>query len=122
MKSFKTLLLTVAVAGLTLVACSKKGGVDTSAFESSFKSADATAQSAADKVAASVKSEDYAGALSGLQDLSKDAKITPEQKSAVTDLITKVEQAIKDAGTKALDDTKKAAGDAVKDVTKSLKP
>lgn len=122
MKSFKSLFLTITVAGLTLVACSKKGGVDTSAFESSFKSADAATQSTAEKVTASVKSEDYAGAMSGLQSLSTTDKITPEQQSAVKDLTAKIEDAIKAAGTKMLDDTKKAAGDAASDLTKSLKP
>jgi len=112
MKSFKTLFLTIAVVGLTLVACSKKSSVDTFALESSFKSADAATKSVADNAASAIKSADYAGALSQLQSLAKETKLTPEQQQAIKDVLANVQQAISDAAAKAVGEATKAAGDA----------
>ena len=116
MKSFKALLITIVAVGLTLVACSKKSSVDTSALESSFKSAEPAAQSAADNAVSSIKSGDYANALSSLQGLAKDAKLTSEQQQAIKDVLAQVQQAISDADAKAAAEAGKTAGDAQKSV------
>ncbi len=101
---------------LTMASCNKPSSVDTSSFQKSFKSAEAAVQTGADKVITAVKSADYAGALTELKALANNAKLTPEQQQAIKDLMTQVENAIKEAATKAADE----AGKALKEVPKAL--
>lgn len=117
MKTITTLLISIVAVSLTLIACSKKGTVDTSAFENAFKSAEPAIQTAADKVVSAVKSADYSGAVTQLQSLAKEAKLTDAQQQAIKDLLTQVQQAITSTASAAANDASKAAGD----LQKSLK-
>ena len=117
MKILKRLLpglLAVAVFGI--VGCNKQNSVDTAPIENSFQSAEPATKSAADNVVSSIKSGDYSGALTGLQTLAKDAKLTPEQQQAIKDVMAQVQQAISSAASNAAD----KANDAAKDLQKSL--
>ena len=116
MKTGGWILAVVVGVTLTLVGCSKQGGIDTTALETNFKSAEATVKASADKAVAAVKSADYSGAVAELKKLAGDAKLTPEQQQAIKDVIAQVEKAISEAATKAAGDASKAASD----VTKSL--
>jgi uncharacterized protein YaaN involved in tellurite resistance len=112
-----TLIAAALITTLFLVAgCSKKSSVDTAPLEKSFKSADATSQTAANKVVSEVKSENYAGALTELQKLGAQVRLTPEQQQAVKDVTAQIQQALLDAGKKAADN----AGKSVNDLQKSL--
>jgi hypothetical protein len=110
----------IAIATLCIVVsgCSKSGSVDTSKLESSFKSAEATTQSAADKVVSAVKSADYSGALSQLQTLAKNAKLTPDQQSAIQDVMAQVQKAITDTASKAAGAASKSLDNAAKSLQK----
>ncbi len=103
--------LTLAMSG-----CNKQGGVDTALFEKSFKSAEATVQTSADKVVTAIKSSDYSGALAELKTLASNAKLTPEQQQVIKDLTTQVEKLIADAASKVAGE----AGNTMKDVPKAL--
>jgi len=129
MKNVFTLLLAAILSvGLFTTGCGKGDGLDTASLEKAFGSAEGGLKATADKVAASVKANDYSGALSELQKLASDVKLTPEQKQAVTDFLAQVkakagemtDKAMKEAGaaagkatdaaTKAADDLKKSVG------------
>ena len=111
-------IITAVMAGtLAMVGCSKQqGSVDTSTFEKSFKSADATVQPSAEKVVTALKSADYSGAMTELKTLAGAAKLTPEQQQAIKDVMAQVEKAIADAAGKAVGEADKA----MKDIPKSL--
>lgn len=110
------MLAAVMAVTLALAGCSKQGGIDTAALETNFKSAEATLKASADKAVAAIKSADYSGAIAELKKLAQDAKLTPEQKQAVKDVVAQVEKAIADAAGKAADE----AGKALKDASKAL--
>ena len=110
------IMTAVMAATLGLAGCAKQGSVDTSALESNFKSAEATVKASADKAIAAVKSADYSGAVAELKTLAGNAKLTPEQKQAITDTLAQVEKAIADAASKAAGEANKA----LKDVPKTL--
>ncbi len=101
-----------------LAGCSKQGSVDTSAMENSFKTAEPTLRTSADKVVAAVKSADYAGAMAELKTLAGNAKLTPEQQQSLKDLMAQVQKAITDAAAKATGDATKAADDLKKSLPK----
>lgn len=114
MKTYNWIVAAIMAAGLALSGCSK-GSVDTTALESNFKSAEAAVQSAVNQAVSAIKSADYSGTLSQLKTLAGNAKLTPEQKSSIQDVMASVQKAISDAAgkasgeaTKALDDVKKA--------------
>jgi len=102
--------LTLAMSG-----CNKQGGVDTAQFERSFKSAEGSVQTSADKVVTAIKSADYSGALSELKALAINAKLTVEQQQVIKDLTTQVETLIADAASQVAGEV----GLAVKDVPKA---
>jgi hypothetical protein len=116
MKTGGWILAVVVGVTLTLVGCSKQGGIDTTALDTSFKSAEATLKASADKAVAAVKSADYSGAVAELKKLADNAKLTPEQQQAIKDVMAQVEKLIADAAGKAADDASKA----VKDIPKGL--
>jgi len=101
----------LCAALFVLAGCSKQGSVDTSAMENSFKTAEPTLRTSADKVVAAVKSADYAGAMAELKTLAGNAKLTPEQQQSLKDLMAQVQKAITDAAAKATGDATKAADD-----------
>ncbi len=110
------MLTAVMAVTLALVGCSKQGGIDTSALEKNFLSAETTLKASADKAVAAIKSADYSGAVSELKKLASEAKLTPEQQQAIKDVIAQVEKAIADAAGKATD----AAGKTLQDAQKAL--
>ncbi len=119
-------LLVALVVGMT--GCNKNESVDTSKVESSLASADASAKPDLEKAIAAVKAGDYAAATAPLQKLVANAKLTPEQQSAVKDLmsqiVAKTQEAMNKAGSEAADAMKKAqdsTGKALQDVGGALK-
>lgn len=110
------ILAAVMATTLALVGCSKQSGVDASALETSFKSADATVKDSADKAIAAIKAADYPGAIVELKKLAENAKLTPEQQQAIKDMMAKVQGGIGEAAGKATEE----AGKALKDVPAAL--
>jgi hypothetical protein len=118
MKTWKWMAIGIAAATLALAGCTKEGGVDTAALEKSFKSAETTVQTKADKVVAAVKAADYQGALAELKSLASNAKLTPDQQQAVKDVMAQVEKVIADLAAKAKGEAAKAADDLKKSLPK----
>lgn len=121
MKKITSIITVVIVAlSLSFTACSKKGAanVDTAKLEQIFQSADGSAKSSVNEAVAAVKNADYAGALTKLQAVAKDAKLTPEQQAAVKDVIEQVRTALSGAADKAVEGANKAAGDLQKSLGK----
>jgi len=128
MKRASILAALLAALSLGLTACNKDGSVDTSKVESTFSSAESPSKADVDKVVTAVKAGDYAGAVASLQKVASNAKLTPEQQTAVKDLLAQVEakakEALGKAGEQAADAAKKAqdaAGKALQDAGGALK-
>jgi len=119
-KIIHIITITLAAFSLTFTACSKKSevSVDTGKLEANFKTADDTTKSAVNEAVAAVKNADYAGALAKLQTVASDAKLTPEQKAAINDVIDQVKTALGGAADKAVEGANKAAGDLQKSLGK----
>jgi gas vesicle protein len=115
MKLFKCLLVVLVAGAIAFTGC-KKSGVDTRPIEKSFSSAEPATKSSADKVVAEIKANNYAGAMAELSKLGTEAKLTDDQKKAVTDTLEQVKEKIKAAADQATKDVKKG----VEDVQKSL--
>src|SRR5579872_6066399 len=102
----------VAIAGCVLLGvagCSRSGGnIDTSRVQSAFQSAPPADKAEAQNAVSEVKAGNYAGALASLQKVAASANLTPEQKSAVQDLVGQVRAKATGMGEKAMG----AAGDA----------
>lgn len=111
MKIPQMFLFAALAATLALAGCSNSSSVDTSKLETNFKSAEPATQSVADKAVAAIKSADYASALTQLQSLAAQAKLTPEQQTAIKDVMAQVQKLIADAASKAAGEAGKAAGD-----------
>ena len=116
MKTFVSILS--ALVFCVAVGCAKKEQVDTVKLEASFSTAEPSKKSEVDKVVASVKSQDWAGASASLQRLAADAKLTEEQKQAVKSTLDQVANAMKEAVGKAGGEVNKALGDAQKSLPK----
>ena len=119
MKMHHWILTALTATGLVLSGCSKSGSqIDASPIEKSFASADTTLKSAADKAVSAIKSADYSAATAELQKLAGNAKVTEEQKKAITDVLAQIQKAVAEAGTKAVGGADKALGDAQKSLGK----
>lgn len=118
MKRCKWLLIIATGATLAMLGCSKQSSVDTGPLQSSFKSAEPAAQTSADKAIAAIKAGDYSGALAEMKTLAGNAKLTPEQQQAVSDVVAQVEKAVADAAAKAKGEATKAADDLKKSLPK----
>ncbi|MDB6123953.1 MAG: hypothetical protein JWQ71_2946 [Pedosphaera sp.] len=103
---------------LVTAGCSKKSSVETAPLEKNFKSADSASKSVADKAVSEIKAENYGGALTELQKLGAQAKLTPEQQQAIKDVTAQIQQALVNAGKKAADDVSKSATDLQKSLGK----
>jgi hypothetical protein len=103
---------------LGLVGCGQKQAVETSALESSFKSAEPAAQTTVGKAVEAIKKADYPAALAELQKLAADAKLTPEQQTAVKDIIEQLKKLAAETLKQASEGANKAAGDLQKTLTK----
>ena len=118
MKTYNGILTAIMAATLALAGCSKKTSVDTTPLETNFKTAEPATQSSADKAVAAIKASDYPAALSELGTLAKNAKLTPEQKQAVNDVLAQVQKAIADSASKAAGESGKMLDDAKKSLPK----
>src|SRR5437773_1825647 len=105
-----TFLILPCCAALTLAmfGCAKKSEVDTSKMEKSFATAEPADKSQATKVVDAVKAGDYNAALASLKTLAQQAKLTPEQKSAIEDVTAQVQKQLSQAINKAAEGGKKA--------------
>jgi len=111
MKVSGWILTAVMTMTLAMAGCSKQGGIDTAAFESSFKSAEAALQPTVEKAVAAIKGADYSGAMAELKTLASNAKLTPEQQQVIKDLMAQVGKAISEAAGKVAGDASKAVKD-----------
>jgi len=122
MKIHQIVLITVMAAAFALVGCKKSGtgtsSVDTSKLESSFESAEPAAQSSVEKAVSSIKSTDYAGAMTELKSLADKVKLTPEQQQAVNDVVAQLQQVIADTAKQAGEKASEAVGDMQKTLKK----
>ena len=101
MMTSKWIHSTIMALTLAMSGCSKQSSVDTALFEKSFKSAEATVHTSADKIITAIKSADYSGALAELKTLANNAKLTLVQQQAVQNVVAQVEQLIADTVGKA---------------------
>ena len=120
MKNTVYILSALIAAVLCFTGCSKSqpAQVDAAPLEKSFASADAGLKATAQKAIEAVKKGDLSAATVELQKLLADAKLTDEQKKAVTGVIEQVKQAIAALGSKAATDATKAFEDAQKSLSK----
>lgn len=102
----------VLILSLALAGCGG-GDVDTAELEESFSTAEPAKKATMNDVVAAVKEGDYAKAGSGLKKLASRAKLTDEQKKAISNLMSQLQEQItqmaKDAtkeGGKAMDSLK----------------
>jgi hypothetical protein len=121
-----SLVIMIACAFFGVAGCSKSGGnIDTSKVQTAFQSAPPVDKAEVQNGISALKASDYAGALSSFKRVLTSANITPEQKSAVQDLIGQVQAKGMDFGKKAMGGTgamtnevERGAGKAVKDLKK----
>lgn len=116
MKTFVSSLIAIALC--IAVGCAKKEQVDTAKLEASFSTAEPSKKSEVDKAVASIKSQDWSGAMASLQRVGSDAKLTEEQKQAVKDTLDQIGKVFKDTANKAVDESKKAVEEAQKSLGK----
>ena len=116
MMTSKWIHSTIMALTLAMSGCSKQSSVDTALFEKSFKSAEATVHTSADKIITAIKSADYSGAMAELKTLANNAKLTPDQQQAIQNVVAQVEKLIADTSSKAAGE----ASTAVKDIPKTL--
>ena len=108
MKKYAWVLLAVMGLSLAIIGCGKKSTVDTSRLESSFKSAPPAQQSDVDKAVSAVKAGNYSEAVSDLQKLAGNAKLTAEQQQAIKDTIAAIQKQMAEIGNKAASDLQKS--------------
>jgi outer membrane protein assembly factor BamD (BamD/ComL family) len=96
------------VVTLLSAGCAKKSSVDTGKLESSFQSAEPANKGAADNAMAAIKAGNYQQALTDLQQLAKKAKLTPEQRQAIKDVIAQVQKQASELANKATGDLQKS--------------
>jgi outer membrane protein assembly factor BamD (BamD/ComL family) len=108
MKRHGWILLAVMSLSLAVIGCGKKGEVDTSKLENSFKSAPPAQQSDVDKAVSAVKAGNYSEAVTDLQRLASKAKLTPEQQQAVKDTIAAIQKQMTATASKAAGDLQKS--------------
>lgn len=84
---------------VALIGCSsKKGEIDTAKLQKPFATADAKVNGTVNKAVVDIQTEDYASAMTTLQKLAAETKLTPEQQQAIKDT---VDQLAKKLGDKA---------------------
>lgn len=111
MKTTTWILTSLLAATLFILGCSKSdapGQVDATPVQKSFASAEPSVKATAEKAVEHVKAGNYQSALTELQQLAGNAKLTDEQKKAVSDVLAKVQQAIADTLKKATGEANKA--------------
>jgi len=118
MKTRFLILSCCAALAVAMFGCAKKSEVDTSKLENSFATAEPADKSQSAKVVDAVKAGDYNAALASLKVLAQQAKLTPEQKSAIEDVTAQVQKQLSEAINKAAESGKKAADDLKKSLPK----
>jgi hypothetical protein len=111
MKTLGFLGSLAVAAMLVFTGCGGGKKVDTSKLETSFASATADLKKDAQGIAAAIKSQDFATAVAELQKLNVRANLTPEQKTAIKDLVEKLQTLIAEGANKSVE---KAAGQTTK--------
>jgi len=115
-KLFSVIVISLAIA-TTFTACKKQEGaatkagavsIDTSSAQEQLRTVEPEIRVDFDKALEAIKNANYTEALSKLQAIGTNAKLTPEQRQAVRDLVAKVQQAMAGSATKALDDVQKS--------------
>jgi len=101
MKRYAWILLAMTGLSLALIGCGKNSQVDTSKLVSSFKSSAPAVQSDVDKVVSDVKAGNYNGAMNDLKNLSRQAKLTPEQQQAIQDTMAAIQKQLAGAASQA---------------------
>lgn len=88
----KTILFAlVAGVALTLCGCSKtESGLDTTKVQAAFSTVPQADQAELQAALTALKAGDYSGALASLQKAAASVKLTPEQKTALEDLLAQV--------------------------------
>ena len=118
MKQYAWILTTFMAAALLFGGCAKKSSVNTGKLESSFQTAEPATKSKVDSAVSAIKSSDYPGAMASLQGLAADAKLTPEQKQAIQDVLDQLKTAMANTANQAADGAKKAMDDMKKSLPK----
>jgi hypothetical protein len=122
MKIRLSILSAIVAATMALTGCSKSDStqakVDPSPIEKSFASAEAATKAAAEKAVEAIKKADYSAATEQLKKLLADVKLTDEQKKAINDVLSKVQNAVAEMGKKAAAEGNKALGDVQKAIGK----
>jgi|GEM_PF-1364452 len=127
------LTVLIAAAALSPIGCGqgdKKSGssgdstenvpvVDLSKIENAFASATGTIKTEWDRIAAAVKSADYAGALASIQSLASNVSLSAEQKSALSQLMDQVKAKSADLWKGATDSAGKAVNQAADAASKA---
>jgi len=93
MKNLAWLIL----ATILVACCSRYHGIDTGNLASTFKKAEPTLKAEAVAAIKAIKAGDFSEALTGLQKLSKRAKLDAEQQQAVKDVIAQIQKQMQDA-------------------------
>ena len=107
--SFLSIFIIVLLFG---AGCAKKDGVDTAKLETSFSTAEPATKSQVEQAVSSIKSADYPAALASLQKVASQAKLTPEQQQAISDVMAQVQKQLGSAVEKASGDARKALENA----------
>jgi len=118
MKLMNWMMSALAVTVLLSAGCSKKSSVDTAPLEKSFATAEPSDKASANKAVSDIKSGNYSGAMAELQKLGAQAKLTPEQKQAVKDVVAQVQQQLADAVKQVGQEADKAGRDLQKSLPK----
>lgn len=86
-----SLTITLLLAISTAVGCSKKIEVDTVNLEYSFQTAEDETLNKVTQAIEAIEKAEYAAALEQLKQVSADTNLTEEQKTAVTEVMAKLE-------------------------------
>ena len=86
--------------------------LDTSKLQSAFASSSGELKANLDRVVGAISDRDFSGAASYLKKMAADASLTPEQKSALSDLMAQ----IKDRTSEIMKSAGQAAGQAAEQV------
>jgi outer membrane protein assembly factor BamD (BamD/ComL family) len=93
MKLFSSLLAVSLILAFSLsTGCSKKIEVDTVNLEYSFQTADDATQTTVNDALTAIDNANYDVAAEKLKAVAADPKLTPEQKTAVTDVVQQLEK------------------------------
>ena len=114
----------VGLGLLGLIGCKKEGGIDTSKVELAFQTVAAADKTEVQNAITALKAGEYSSALASLQKAAASVNLTPEQKSALMDLINEVKAKVEAAAKQAMDDASKTvqegAGKAASDLQKAV--